>query len=517
MAIRSARCALASAGLALASLPALLGACLLPVRLAPAVEGRVLDAASAEPLAGAIVVVRFDGRHGELVPDRELLGHAEAVTDAAGHFRIAPGSFPGLQAWPYSDTEARIVSVLREGYHCAGPRTAPRARSIRIGMVAAVDPADRRESCRPVPARRGEASRYMAAWRSLHEPGDEVASAGWDQAEQLLAARSVLGFGENCEGPAFDLALAPSGRHVGVVVERNGRRRVEVAELTATGPGRLRSVADARQAPPRRLAWTGAAELVLWEPAWRPDRPGFAPTRERSAPEVVWRPTAAPPRAAGDPGRTTPTQRPLEPEDLNDEAGTRRSGRSFALTRSLDPATGLARERLIVRHEDGHAHTVDLPGEACGPRGSFGRPHERIAVDGRTSLDLRYVDGGCRAVWIDLESGEWTSLDDSRAKGTCRTERRIPPGHLGLALRGYLRQLSETVEAGGADPSVAYLIRIGSSGDTSVDARVLGGETRRIPVPPFPVSTPLRAIHVANVAPPLPVEPAPPPPELEPL
>ena len=33
-----------------------------------------VDAASGEPLAGALVVVRFDLRHGELLPDREIVG-----------------------------------------------------------------------------------------------------------------------------------------------------------------------------------------------------------------------------------------------------------------------------------------------------------------------------------------------------------------------------------------------------------------------------------------------------------
>jgi hypothetical protein len=484
------------------------------MRIAPALEGRVVDASSGEPLTGAVVVARFDGRYGDVLPDRELLGHAEVETDATGRFHFRRSIHPGIHAWPYFEAEARIVAVILDGYRCARPLTASATDATRIPLVAALDEADQRESCRPVAARRGEAPRYMTAWRALHdEEQTRIAAEQEHQLEQLLAARAVLGFGENCEGPAFDLALAPGGRRVGVVAENRGKRRIHVAEVTEAGPGPRLTVGNATDAPPRRLAWTGPEELVLWEPASRADRTVSPSIFARGEPEVVWTPTTPPANAADAESWTAPAPRPLEPEDLNDEAETRWRGRSFALLRTLDSATGLASERLRIAREDGSVYTLDLPGEPCGPRGSFGRPHYRIAADGRTAFDLRHVDGGCHAIWIDLESGRWASFDASRSRATCRTERRIPPGHLGVALRGYLRQMTEAVKAEGADPTLAYVIRIDASGETSVEARQLGGAARRIAVPRFPVTTPLRAIHVANVAPPRPIGPAPPQPE----
>ena len=88
----------------------------LPVRSAPGVTGRVLDEASGESLAGAHVVVRFDGRYGDLLPDREQLGHAEALSDAEGRFRVGRFVRPGLSLWPLFRTEARVVAVLRVGF-----------------------------------------------------------------------------------------------------------------------------------------------------------------------------------------------------------------------------------------------------------------------------------------------------------------------------------------------------------------------------------------------------------------
>ena len=64
-------------------------ACLLPVRSAPGVTGRVFAQASGEPVEGALVVVRFDGRYGDQLPDREHLGHAETRTGPDGRFTIA--------------------------------------------------------------------------------------------------------------------------------------------------------------------------------------------------------------------------------------------------------------------------------------------------------------------------------------------------------------------------------------------------------------------------------------------
>ena len=76
---------------ALAALSLLLGSCLIsPVRYAPTVDAKVVDAVSGEPLEGALVVVRYDGRYDDLLPDREVLGHVEARSDARGRVRLGP-------------------------------------------------------------------------------------------------------------------------------------------------------------------------------------------------------------------------------------------------------------------------------------------------------------------------------------------------------------------------------------------------------------------------------------------
>ena len=73
----SASC-LAGAALA-AGLLGLTSCVVLPVRMAPAVEGQVVDQATGKPVADAVVVVRFDGRYDDVLPDRDLIGHQEAL------------------------------------------------------------------------------------------------------------------------------------------------------------------------------------------------------------------------------------------------------------------------------------------------------------------------------------------------------------------------------------------------------------------------------------------------------
>ena len=85
-----------ASGLAAATLGAgllLLTSCVvLPVRIGPAVDGQVVDQASGKPVADALVVVRFDGRYDDVLPDRDLIGHQEARTDAQ---RALPDGAPG--------------------------------------------------------------------------------------------------------------------------------------------------------------------------------------------------------------------------------------------------------------------------------------------------------------------------------------------------------------------------------------------------------------------------------------
>jgi hypothetical protein len=140
---------------------------LLPVRSAPGLQGIVVDQTTGKPLAGAIVVVRFDGRYDDVLPDREQLGHRETATGPDGRFRVERYLRPGLTVWPHFHSEARVIGVIYEGYRCPPPSTVPASGRVRIALSAALDPADQRGSCRPVSARRGEAAAYMAAWRGL--------------------------------------------------------------------------------------------------------------------------------------------------------------------------------------------------------------------------------------------------------------------------------------------------------------------------------------------------------------
>src|SRR5262245_55544639 len=498
--------------LALAAPAAALAGCMiLPVRSAPGVEGRVVDAATRKPLAGAIVVVRFDGRHGDLLPDREYLGHSEVRTGPDGRFRIERYTRAGFAIWPFFQGEARVVSVLAEGHRCPRPRRAHDA-PLQIALAPALDAADQRESCRPVAARPGEAAAYMAAWRGLfEEEGPDRAQEEQRRIDQILNARAALGFGENCEGPILDLALAPDGATAAYAALEGQATAVHVVDVSGEKPARPLRAGAFERTPPRRLAWSSATKLVLWEPVAEPMRGAASAGLGEGPVEVIWR--APRPRAkAPEPPRTmkprtpappaAPPAMPLEPEDIYDEGASRWDGRGFTLVRSLDPATGLARDRLRIVAGDGTRHEIDLPGEPCGPTGHFGRPQYRIAADGRHAVDLRYVRGACRAVWIDLDSGTWVPFDGAaRVRATCRTERRIPPSHLGVALRGYLRQVEEALGGAGLDATRTYVLRIESSGATKAETRDASGKRQVVPVPPFPVATPLQILHVSNVAP----------------
>jgi hypothetical protein len=482
-----------------------LGSCLLPVRSGPGVDGRVVDRDSGEPVADAVVVVRWDGRYGQDLPDREQLGHAEAVTGPDGRFAVPSYTRGGLTVWPLFQTEARVVGVIHPGYRCPHPVKVDPSGSLEIRLAPSVVEAERRESCRPLRARRGEADRYLAAWRELF-PAAETAEEREEreQLDRLLEARAALGFGENCQGPVRDMALAPDGARVAFVGSGAGGAAVRMVELAGDGaaaPVRLEEVPDA---PPRRLAWTAPGELVLWQPSSEADRavsPSiFAPGRS----EVVWTDDRSLPAAIdrGTPAssRRTSPRRPLDPADLRDEADTRWQGRSFTLVRDVDPASGLPRDSVRVTHPDGSRHRVELPGEACGgPR--FGRPHYRIDASARAGLDLRFVDGGCHLVRVDLESGHWARLDREDAPAVCRARRRLPPSQLAAALRGWTRDLRQALARAGADPDASFALEIDASGSTRALARSFSGAPLTLTGPAFPVSTPLRRIDVTNVAP----------------
>lgn len=489
----------------LAAVALVLSGCLpMPVYTASAVEGRVVDAATGRPLAGAIVVVRFDARHGDVLPDRDLLGHVEVTTDADGRFDTGTFVRPGLTVFPLVRTEARVAGVMAQGYRCPRPVAIGGGDGpARIALQRAADRDARRESCRPLAAAPREIPRYLAAWRDLYPRERDAEHAELDrEVDRLLVARRVFGFGENCRGPVLDLALAPGGRRFAYLAEGAGGRRVAVDDLApGSGPAWV-DVSPVPGGDSRRLAWTDRGALVLWDPAGVVERTSASSVLAASeAPlEVVWReagPPAAPPPAAPD-----WAGRPLELADLQDEGDVRWAGRTFVLRRTLDPESGLPVDWLEVRRANGDARVLQLPGEACGPQGRFGRPYDRIAADGRTALDLRFVDGGCRPVAIDLDRGRHRRLDAApvrAAHGTCDDERRMPATQLATALGGYAEEIEATLARAGADPAASYSLRIAPDGRAEALSRDHRGAAVRAPLPPFPVTTPLRRVEVSVV------------------
>jgi hypothetical protein len=501
------------APLVLAALCTAVSGCLMPVRSAPGVEGRVVEAGSRRPLAGALVVVRFDGRHGNLIPDRENLGHIELRTDAEGRFRVARHFSPGLALWPYFEGEARVLSVLADGYRCSSPQKAVPGVPIVLALAPAADRRDQRASCRPVAARPGEAAAYMASWRALFDEADsDQALEDRRRVEQILVARTALGFADNCEGPVFDLALSPDGRRAAIAQREKQATAVHVVDLTPGGGARAVRTGVVERIPPRRLAWTSPRQLVAWVPTATPLRAAATARGADGRVEVLWNAPAEPKNIARPRVSATPvgSSRPLEPEDIYDEGANRWAGRSFTLLRGVDASSGLAREQLRIVASDGARHEIELPGEPCGPTGHFGQPQYRIAADGVHAVDLRFVGGACRAVSIDLASGAWNAIDSvGRARAECRNERRIPPSHLRVALRGYLRQAEGSLASAGADPTRAYVLRIEPSGAAQAETRDESGRTQHVALAPFPVATPLRIVHVTNVAPVDGLQPAP--------
>jgi hypothetical protein len=476
----------------------------LPVRVALGISGTVVDQASGKPVEGALVVVRFDGHYDDILPDREVLGHREAKTDARGYFSVGSMIKPGISAWPSFRTEVRVVAVMSDGYRCPRPLPISDSREVRVGLQRALDENDRRDSCRPVPAEKGEAVAYMSAWRELYpdaptgRDADEV-----HQLKRLLSARSAFGFGENCEGPALDLALAPDGRRAAFAVSGDPKAEVHVVELRA-GQSRLSQVISRDgQSSPQRLAWMKSGDLVLWEPS-EDSYQAVSPSVFSSGKfEQIWSTKGPASHAAGygeaSKLRSEAEAAVLAPEDLNDEGDSRWRGRSFVLQQRPNPTTGLPQDDLRVYREDATSYTLSLPGEVCGPRGRFGRPQYRITADNRTSLDLRFVNGGCHVVRTDLENGEWSILDGTDRSGVCRAARRVQPTELKTALRGYTRELESAIFESGADPAAAYALRIEPDGTTKLDTRGFSGESMTISVPRFPIDTPLQHIEITTL------------------
>jgi hypothetical protein len=482
-------------------------ACVLPARIASGVKGVVVDAESGEAIEGAVVVVRFEGSHGKVLPDRELLGHREGTSNATGNFDIGSIIRPGLSTWPGYQTGARIVSVIKAGYLCPAPQAAQTKEQATIELRRALDLADQRDSCRPVPAERGEATRYMATWRELFPSEINVADIENErQISRLLEARSALGFGENCHGPVNDLALISDGSHVGFSVTAHSSSEVRIIKFGSEEGIDPVLIASDKASPRRRLVWTRSGDLVLWEPSGNSQRFVSPSVFGSDSFNIVFKATnrRAPPAKADFGAKrilkdSRPKHTPVDPADLNDESDTRWNGRSFAIQRALDPETGLSSEILAVTMQDGIRHEIKLPGEACGENGRFGRPQYRITEDGRTAIDLRFLEGGCHAISIDLASGDWRKIDGIRGGSQCNRTRNIPASHFKTALRSYSREVLAARVAAGGDPAASYALLIEPNGSTRVETRSHIGEAVSLDVPDFPISTPLRRINVSLI------------------
>lgn len=476
---------------------ALLASACVPLQVTPGVSGRVVDEASGEPVADAIVVVRYDARRDELVPERDLLAHREVRTDASGRFQVSQGATTGLSAWPPRGTEARVVGVMKDGYRCARPRRVPSSGRVTLALERADGRDDRRASCRPLAARPSQVPEYQTAWRALY-PRNDASGLGPAEPEvaAILSARATFGFGRNCTGPALDLALAPGGTRVAIALETAGRRHIEIVALEPE----IETLA--RLAPPpresRRLGWVSEEELVLWEPGdlrAPPASPSVDAERDGST-QTIWRGPRAAARASA-----VSTAVPHGATDRNDAGEARWQGRSFRIRRALDPATGFAAETLRIDSADAGTRIVDLPGEACGPSGQYGRPHFRIDASGARGLDLRLLEGGCRAVAVEFATGTVQVLDSATSQpAVCRDARRVPLSRLRAAMADYVEALESTLEAAGGDPRATFSLNIDPEGRTELQARDYMGGILRLPLAPFPMRTPIRRIDVTGVA-----------------
>lgn len=456
--------------------------------LGPAVEGRVIEAQGGAPVSGAVVVVRFDLRPDPRLPERDVLGHRETETDAEGRFRLAAPTVAGLAAWSRGGAEARVVGVIRDGYRCPSPRAVPASGRVTLELESSDGLEGRRASCRPLGSAPGEAPRYQAAWQALYPRAPEREEPEAPLAT-LLAARANFGHGENCTGPALDLALSPDGARVAIAVQTAGGRRVAVLRLQPR-PGRVAVLVP----PPddgRRLGWVSDEELVLWEPGG-----SLAPPAAPSASSVelsrrtLWR----------RPGASASIEVDRHPRDLVDTGSARWQGRSFVQRRELDPASGFGIDLLLVSAPGRSTLEHRLPGEACGPHGQYGKPQLRVDASGARGLDLRFVEGGCHAISFDLESGRWQRLDPAGGPSECREFRRVPLGHLRRALGDYVAKLERALLDAEGDPADAWSLHIDPEGHTRLTGRDYMGGYVQLDVPDFPLATPLRRIDVTTVA-----------------
>jgi hypothetical protein len=451
-------------------------------------------------------VVRFDASYEEAPARFQPLAWRSVRSGPDGRFRAGPALAAGIEAWPWQRTRARVVAALAEGHLCADEQELAADGSTRIALATAQSEEERRASCPPLAGWPAGAREYAAAWRDLYATATfPSATPAERELSRSAAFRRSFGFGANCAGPVLDLSLAPDGSRAALLLARGGEVAVQLVELSAAPGASRRSLAQLPAEPLPRLAWTSSGSLSVAAAASGAHTrlpellagPLDAPAAQGPAAQILWRPEM-PPASLG--GETTGDLPALEAADRHDEEGLRWAGRSFVDLHEVDAETGLPRDRLQVTDAGGAAFTLALPGEPCGPEGRFGRPQLRVSADGMRGLDLRFVEGACRALVIDLASGEWETLDRESEAGLCAVDRHVPASQLAGALPGYLSELRRLLGDAGLDPAGAFVLDVEAGAPTRLEAQAPDGRLRVLAAPPFPLATPLRRIAVGVVA-----------------
>jgi hypothetical protein len=458
---------------------------------APELAGVVVGAQSGRPLVGALVVLREPAKSG--IPPRASFRHHEERTGAGGRFTVAASVRWSWRSGSSAGERGEVFSVFAPGYRCSLPLPLSPDRVVRIELQAASDPSEQRDSCPPPPAPAAVLPRYAAAVALLERSATHTAELRRRQADghpaDPLAALLSLGYGANCPGPILDFALHPEGRRLAFQEHTSRGVAIRVAFLDkATQAPML--IGYASEHPPRRLQWSANGALTLFrEPgslAWR-----ISP-RERA--EKIWRPASG-----SKPSEPGPRDLPALASEENRTPSSQR--RSLTVRRYLDPHTRLPTQWLTVTREDGGRVRLQLPGEPCARGGRSGSPTQGLAAHGNSAFDLRWVNGGCHLVRIDLGTGAWSPLDRAGSTGLCRESRRMASSELRRALPDYARRLEALLADPQIDPRAGYMLWIEPGRPGRVEAQDRLGGRRWLEAPRLPVRTPLRRIHLVPVAP----------------
>jgi hypothetical protein len=492
--------------------------------------------------------VRFDASYDQVLSERELLGHREVTTDAEGRFRIDTFHGAGFSAWPWLEARSTVVGVIHEDYLCTDRAAKLADGTLRVLLLEATDSRPRIDSCQPVTATPAEAPSYWAAWNRLQ-------SLEQEQAEKLdargLQARTLFGFGRNCRGPVLDAALSPGGERLARLIERPAsseaaKRRIQILEVADAGEPVIVYAAPFRfDALKGHLAWIGSGELAWIEERLLADTPGpeaprpgsgrlarvlysagqnavaalpAAPaplpsgTRWTSSPEPVdatmdlalpnlpeTLPEASPEALPASASGTVDAPVIAGEEDRHDRAGLRWGERQISRLQRPGRRSGMPRATLRVSKPGATTVEARLPGEACGRSGAFRGPEYTLSASGNLALDLRYTQGACQLVAIDLRRGAWRTLARAEGTATCQEARDVPPSKLRAAFPDYAAALDTIIERANFEPNVAFRIVLGPSRAARLEIPTSSGRTEILDAPPFPVKTPLLEIGVSTL------------------